>query len=135
MEICPYQAKNTICAVMYKPPSMEKFISGLEGEFLEKLSDEVEKDLVLMGDFNANVISLKPCKYTRKLLQTTRLHGFTQVIKGPTSMTEHTSTAIDLIFVNNLHRFVSYGVQEYGANDHSVVLPLRKAAPLKHPLK
>lgn len=90
VEICPYQAKNTICAVMYKPPSMDldKFISGLEREFLERLSDEVEKDLVLMGDFNANVISPKPCKYTRKLLQTTRLHGFTQVIKGPTCMKE-----------------------------------------------
>ena len=43
---------------------LDKFISGLEREFLERLSDEVEKDLVLMGDFNANVISPKPCKYT-----------------------------------------------------------------------
>ena len=89
VEICPYQAKNTICAVMYKAPSMDldKFISGLEREFLERLSDEEQKDWVLMGDFNANVISPKPCKYTRKLLQTTRLHGFTQ-LKGPTCMTE-----------------------------------------------
>ena len=91
VQICPYQAKNTICAVIMciSPPSMDldKFISGLEREFLERLSDEVEKDLVLMGDFNTNVISPKPCKYTRKLLQTTR-HGFTQVINGPTCMTE-----------------------------------------------
>ena len=28
-------------------------------------------------------------------------------------MTEHTSTAIDLIFVNNLHSFVTHGVQEH----------------------
>ena len=66
---------------------LDKFISGLEREFLEKLIDEEEKDWVLMGDFNANVISPKPCKYTRKLLQTTRLHGFTQ-LKDPTCMTE-----------------------------------------------
>ena len=66
---------------------LDKFISGLEREFLERLSDEEEKDWVLMGDFNANVISPKPCKYTRKLLQTTQLHGFTQ-LKGPTCMTE-----------------------------------------------
>ena len=59
VEICPKKAKNTICAVMYKPPSRnpDKFISGLEQEILERLSDEVQKDLVFMGDFNANVIS------------------------------------------------------------------------------
>ena len=59
VEICHNKAKNTICAVMYKPSSRDpdKFISGLEQDFLERLSDEVEKDLVFMGDFNANVIS------------------------------------------------------------------------------
>lgn len=45
VEICPYQAKNTICAVMYKSLSMDpdEFISGLEREFLERVSDEVER--------------------------------------------------------------------------------------------
>ena len=66
VEICPVKAKNTLFAVMYKPPSMnqEKFISGLEQEFLAKLDYEMAKDLIIMGDFNADVIALKPCKYT-----------------------------------------------------------------------
>ena len=96
VEICPEKAKNTIFAVMYKPPSMnqEKFILGLEQEFLAKLDDEMVKDLIIMGDFNADVIALKPCKYTRKLMQTTRLHGLSQLVKEPTRVTEFTSTAI-----------------------------------------
>lgn len=52
VKICPNKAKNTICAVMYTPPSMnpDKFLSGeLEQEFLERLSDEAEKDVVLMS--------------------------------------------------------------------------------------
>jgi len=55
---------------MYKPPSMnqEKFISGLEQEFVAKMDDEMVKDLIIMGDFNVNVIALKPCEYTRKLM-------------------------------------------------------------------
>ena len=108
VEICPKKAKNTIFAAMYKPPSMnqEKFISGLEQEFLAKLDDEMVKDLIIMGDFNADVIALKPCKYTRKLMQTTRLHGLSQLVKEPTRVTEFTSTAIDLVFVNNIHRIV-----------------------------
>ena len=89
--------------VMYKLPSMnqEKFISGLEQEFLAKLDNEMVKDLIIMGDFTADVIALKPCKYTRKLMQTNRLHGPSQLVKEPTSMTEFTSTAIYLVLVNN----------------------------------
>ena len=133
VEICPEKAKNTIFAVMYKPPSMnqEKFISGLEQEFLAKLDDERVKDLIIMGDFNADVIALKPCKYTRKLMQTTRLHGLSQLVKEPTRVTEFTSTAIDLVFVNNTHRIVSHGVQEFGASDHSVTFAVKKAGVCK----
>ena len=84
-----------------------------------------------MGDFNADVIALKPCKYTRKLMQTTRLHGLSQLVKEPTRVTEFTSTAIDLVFVNNTHRIVSHGVQEFGASDHSVTFAVRKAGVCK----
>ena len=57
---------HTICAVMYKPLSMDldKFLSQLEQEFLERLSDGAGKDLVLMDNFNVNVNSPKPCKYS-----------------------------------------------------------------------
>ena len=58
VEICPEKAKNTIFAVIFKPPSMnqEKFISGLEQEFFAKLDDKMVKDLIIMGDFNADVL-------------------------------------------------------------------------------
>ena len=77
---------------MYKPPSMnqEKFILGLEQEFLAKLYNEMVQDLIIMGDFNADVIALKSCKYTRKLMQTTHLHSLSQLIKEPTRVTEFT---------------------------------------------
>ena len=55
--------------------------------------------LVCMGELNANVISRKPCEHTGKLLQETRLHGFTQVLKKPTRVKEHASPATDFIFV------------------------------------
>ena len=46
-------------------------------------------------------------------------------------MTEFTSTAIDLVFVNNTHRIVSHGVQEFGASDHSVTFVVKKAGVCK----
>ena len=87
-----------------------------------------------MGELNANVISRKPCEHTGKLLQETRLHGFTQVLKKPTRVTEHASPATDFIFV--YFRLFSYGVQEFGARDHSVklFLPLRKVAHFCSPM-
>ena len=133
VEKCPEKAKNTIFAVMYKPPSMnqEKFISGLEQEFVAKMDDEMVNDLIIMGDFNVDVIALKPCEYTRKLMQTTRLHGLCQLVNKPTRVTEFTSTAIDLVFVNNTHSIISHGVQEFGASDHSVTFIVKKARVCK----
>ena len=44
---------------------------------------------------------------------------------------EHPKTAIDLVFVNNLHRIVSHGVQEFAVSDHSVVFAVKKAGVCK----
>ena len=133
VEICPDKARNTIFAVVYNPPSMnpENFLSSFKQDVLDKLTDEASKDIIMMGDFNADVIASKPCKYTRNLMHATRLHGLSQLIKEPTRVTEHTKTAIDLVFVNNLHRIVSHGVQEFAASDHSVVFAVKKAGVCK----
>ena len=124
VEICPEKAKNTIFTVMYKPPIMnhDEFVKGFGNDLLTKLGDEVNKDIIIMGDFTTNVIAPKLCKYARQLMQISRLYGLNQLIEEPTCMTEHTSTAIDLIFVNNPHCFVSYGVQNFGPSDFSLIL-------------
>ena len=64
-------------------------------------------------------------------MQTTCLYGLSQRVKEPTRVTEFTSTAIDLVFVNNTHRIVSHGVQEFGASDHSVTFVVKKAGVCK----
>ena len=64
-------------------------------------------------------------------MQTTLLYGLSQRVKEPTRVTEFTSTAIDLVFVNDTHRIVSHGVQEFGASDHSVTFVVKKAGVCK----
>lgn len=81
----------------------------------------------MMGDFNADFIASKPCKYTRNQMHATRLHGLSQLVQVLTHVTKHTKTAIDIIFVNNLHR----RVQEFGARDGSVVFAVKKAGVCK----
>ena len=108
----------------------DKFLSSLEQDVLIKLSDEASKDIIIMGDFNA-VVAPKLCKYAKKLIHATQLYGLNQLINEPTRVTEHTSSAIDLVFVNNSHRICSYGVQEFSASDHSIVFAVKKAGICK----
>ena len=90
----------------------EVFMKDFGKDVLAKLDEEINKDVIIMGDFNGDVIAAKPCKYVRKLMQETRLLGMKQLINEPTHVTDHSSTAIDLVFVNNPHRIVSHGVQD-----------------------
>ena len=85
----------------------------------------------MMGDFNTDFIASKPCKYTRNQMHATRLHGLSQLVQVLTHVTEHTKTAIDIIFVNNLHCIVQFRVQEFGARDRSVVFAVKKAGVCK----
>ena len=133
VEICPAKAKNTIFCEIYKPPIMnsEVFMKDFGKDVLAKLDEEINKDVIVMGDFNGDVIAAKPCKYVRKLMQETRLLGMKQLINEPTHVTDHSSTAIDLVFVNNPHRIVSHGVQDFGVGYHSIVFAVKKAGICK----
>ena len=101
--------------MVYKPPIMnrENFLLSFKQDVLEKLTDEANKDIIMMGDVNADVKASKPCKYTRSVMYAVRLQCLSQLIKEGTRITEHKKTAIDLVFVNNLHCIVSCGVQEF----------------------
>ena len=56
--------------------------------------------------FTAN-LNLKEHRFFLLILYVVSIGSF----KNPTRVTEHTSTAIDLIFVNNPHRLVSKGAK------------------------
>ena len=133
VEICPNKAKNTIVGVFYKPPSMDgdKFVTHFKQDVLSKMFDGPNKDFILMSDFNADVIAPKRSKYTRFLLNEAHSHGLTQLIREPTRITENTQTAIDLVFVNNVHRFISHGDQDFPASDHSILFVVKKAGVCK----
>lgn len=61
--------------------------------------------------------------------------AYSSLFHKHTRVTEHTSTAIDLIFVNNSHRIniVSHEVQEFAASDHSIGFTVKKAGICKAP--
>ena len=109
----------------------DKFLSSLEQDVLIKFSDESSKDIIIMGDFNANVVAPKLWKYKKELIHATQLYGLNQLINEPTRVTEHTRSAIDLVFVNNSHRICLFGVQEFASSDHSIVFRSQESGNLQ----
>ena len=67
----------------------------------------------LTHDFNINYLAKKkdpshPLK--QKLIRIADAHNLEQLIDQPTRITETSSTAIDLLFVNNNHCIVKSGI-------------------------
>ena len=55
-----------------------------------------DRTVIMMGDFNSGM--LRPNSYACKLVMVMFEYGLSQVVNGPTRVTEETSTQIDLLF-------------------------------------
>ena len=60
-------------------------------------------------------------KLKRQLRQFVIANDLKQFINSPTRICEQTRTAIDVVFVNNTHRFVESGIIHSAMSDHSIV--------------
>ena len=68
-------------------------------------------DLVLLGDFNANMLLHSRNKEKKELLKFIRVFDLThELITDATRVTETTRTLVDVILVNNDHRITDSGV-------------------------
>ena len=127
-EIVRRKCKPILICSVYKAPeaNLESFISSLEDSLLKL--DYCNSDLVLLGDFN---VDFTPCKgksntAKQKLLNFSRTLELSQLVKEPTRVTDTSRTTIDLIFVNNEHRFVDDGVIPLAISDHYLVYCILK---------
>ncbi len=83
---------------LYRPPN-----SGIA--FFDYLDSMIEsslnckKEIIIMGDFNCNVMTSNPL--SSNLLSVTDGHQLTQIISGPTRITNHSKTLIDLCFTSS----------------------------------
>ena len=117
---------------VYKPPDsvLTEFIS-----FLERMSPKInfaKSDVILLGDFNVDFSSTtrrNPAK--RKLLNFMRSLDCSQLLDKPTRVTETSKSLIDLIFVNNEHRFTDSGIVPLSISDHSLIYCVLKVGKPK----
>ena len=100
IEILNKKQKNLIIGCVYKHPKHEvkDFTNNHMMPLLDKLSNE-NKDIMIMGDFNVNLINCNDDKNISNFLDTMLSHSFLPVITTPTTITRNTKTLIDNIFL------------------------------------
>ena len=100
---------NILIGVLYRVPggnTIEYFNDYLTNILLPKLSKE-NKQIVILGDMNANLLKSSEHCHTGDYLDTMLNNGFMPKITVPTRVTHDTATLIDHIFVKDTLRNTS----------------------------
>ena len=132
------RCKPLIIGCVYRPPNqqVDKFLedfnnslAGIESHF----------DKIILGDFNIDYSSKKGSNANqsdrRKLKGIADLHDMKQIIDLPTRIAENSESQIDLIFTDNVHKIIDFGVKDFGISDHSMVYCVFKSGLMKVPPK
>eukprot|EP00733_Pompholyxophrys_punicea_P000568 Pompholyxophrys_punicea_v1_NODE_170_length_3030_cov_11.943193.p1 type:complete len:200 gc:universal NODE_170_length_3030_cov_11.943193:2560-1961(-) len=84
-----------LCLIVYRSPSsdLDLFSAGLE----ELLVKNTSKNLVILGDFNIDLIKIP---FTHPYLQILAEFSLLTVISTPTRITSHSATLLDHLHVN-----------------------------------
>ena len=110
---------TVIC--VYRPPSAKDVFYDHLQTILNHC--KFKKEIILLDDFNVN----RDIKSDRKKIkQLTDEYNLTQIIKGPTGITNTSNTTIDLIFTNKSERIFKTFNLLSGLSDHNFILCSRK---------
>ena len=103
IEVINAKSKNLIIGCIYRHPSMNpnEFIDVSMSDLLQKNSKE-DKTIMLMGDFNINLLKYDTNADSTALLDSMYTNFFLPYITTATRVTTHSKTLTDNIFSNNI---------------------------------
>ena len=96
---------------------MDAFTNDFLEPFLEKLSFK-KKEVILMGDFNINLLNCNIDKNTSDYVDMLYSHASFPIINSPTRITPYSKTLIDNIFYNNVTKNIISGNITTSISDH-----------------
>ena len=138
IEIKLSMAKPIIIIVWYRPPKS----SSDQIDIFESLLQEIElenKEIVILGDVNCDLLTDTPDYQTRKLNGVCSSFDLQQLITEATRVTETTETLLDHIYTNNIDKVNGSGVIHTGLSDHSMIYvnlgKIKKKPTHKHKYK
>ena len=103
IEIINHKKSNIIVGCIYRHPAMDlnEFNDYYLNELLHKLSSE-NKSVILLGDFNVDLMKYDNHHSTNEFLDSLSSHLFLPHITQPTRIRDSSKTLIDNIFSNTL---------------------------------
>ena len=111
--------KSYIIGNFYRSPSINPSLSLDQfDDILGKLDRHKNKHIILVGDFNIDLLKYEHDNTSQTLINSTTSHGFSQVISRPTRITDHSATLIDHIYTNQVHNITNTGIITYDISDH-----------------
>ena len=130
IEIIKNRVKPFLITTWYRPPSdtiniLYKFENCL------KLIDNEDKESIILGDINCDLLDNNPTSLISELKFITNLYQYEQLIKEPTRITKDTSTLIDHFYTTNSNLITSSGVTAMTISDHYLIYGIRKFKTFK----
>ena len=119
IEIIHPNKKNMIIGCLYRHPSMNP--TEFNEDYLTKLSEKLikeNKDILLMGDFNFDLLKSESNKDTSLFLDLIYNTNLFPTITSPTRLTSRSNTLIDNIFSNILADDSISGNTDFAISDH-----------------
>ena len=101
IEIVNPKKLNIIVGVIYRHPSMD--FTDFNCNYLNKLLENIskgQKSILLLGDFNVNLLNYNEHNQTNEFLDSLASNSFIPLILQPTRITSHSNTLIDNMFSN-----------------------------------
>ena len=128
VEISRPNSKPFLVSSWYRPPNSKIEMFHYFEEFL-KLADIENKQLIITGDLNCNLLEQVRSTYTAKLLEIFDLYLLKQHIQSPTRVTARSQSLIDVIITSiDDNKIIDSGVLELGISDHHLVYICRKVS-------
>ena len=125
IEIPKQRSRPFLISAWYRPPNSEMELFNAFEIFLSKCDAE-NKELILIGDLNCNMLKSPQDSNTKKLMFMSTVYKLEQLIKKPTRVSNTSATLIDLIFTNQHNKISSSEVVDLGVSDHSLIYVVRK---------
>ena len=117
--LSPEMSFTVIC--LYRPPKTNSLFYDQLQTILKECDNK--KEIIILGDVNLNWSNKSDRK---RLKEITDKFNFTQLVKGPTRITESSETQIDLVFSNKPERIIKTYNMITGMSDHNITLLVRK---------
>ena len=97
------------------------FVGEFTNDFLEPLLEKLsfeKKEVILMRDYNINLLNCNIDKNTSDYVDTLYSHAFFPTIKSPTRITANSKTLIDNIFYDDVTKTIISGNITFSISDH-----------------